>query len=265
MILFILIIVIIYLIAAKVNVVHADNLPEEQKRELNKRSEVKSLLLNGHLKESFYPQRNETPETGTNFQLYNPSDINDYRPNMEKLIKALPNASNLIQLIISEYVDRQYKFNEPNLPVTFRYPSDRKKPVDRKYLELIRKDINSWNLLFEKYFSVNKQFIKVENIKLISAEETEVEFVLNVNAKLSYLGKSLHLTLGYYGQVIRSDDFLGGAPPVQYIIQLFNVIPLKKHEFEAKVEFKSDPFLNMSDQLAYVERISYMHKNENNL
>jgi len=190
--------------------------------------------------------------------------VNYYHPNLKKIRQVLPNGSNLVQLIISEYVDPTYKFNDPNLPVTFRYPKSNRKKIDKKYTKLIKQNIESWNLLFSKYFQSDEQFLFVKNINLISVQETEVEFILSANVMLTYLSKTLHLNLEYYGQVIRSDEFLNGAPPVDYIIQLFKVTPIRKNEYEAKVEFHSDPFLTMGEQLEYVNQINFMHKNEKN-
>ena len=117
--------------------------------------------------------------------------VNYYHPNLKKIRQVLPNGSNLVQLIISEYVDPTYKFNDPNLPVTFRYPKSNRKKIDKKYTKLIKQNIESWNLLFSKYFQSDEQFLFVKNINLISVQETEVEFILSANVMLTYLSKTL--------------------------------------------------------------------------
>lgn len=235
MILFIVIIIIIYLIVSNINIFHVDSLPEKHKNQLKKRVKLRSMLLNNHLKQV-----------------------------VNKKSSDLPNAPSLIDLIRSEYVDPypQYVFNKPNLPMTTRYPHDKNDPIDQTYIKLIKGDITSWNLLFKKYYSTIKKFILIKNIKLITVQETETEFLLTANVSLTYLSKTLHLNLLYHGENIRSDDFLNGAPPIQHSLQLVRVIPIKKGEYDAEIKFKSDPFITMADQLSYVQQVNFLHQQE---
>jgi hypothetical protein len=78
----------------------------------------------------------------------------------------LPNASNLLFLIKSEYVDDQYKFNISNKPVTTRTSNRNTIEQDNKYLHKIKRNIDGWNELFYKYFQTNNKLLSVKELKI---------------------------------------------------------------------------------------------------
>ena len=91
--------------------------------------------------------------------------------------QAMPNVTNLVDIIKFEYSDPRYKFNLPNLPVTTRYPNSETTRLDEKYLRHIRNNINSWNKIFDLYCQNNGKIITILELKPIFIMETENEFV----------------------------------------------------------------------------------------
>lgn len=263
-ILFLIIILIIYFIATRIQVIHIDKLPEKEKTDLNNRNKIRTMLLANHIKcydnqknENFenIPNRSDasiisnTPNTSTNS-----SNLSD---------RELPDADELLDIIKSEYVNSKFKFNIANQPVTSRYSNKNTKIADHKYIKYIKNNIKKWNDFFENMFK--NGLIHVIEIKPIFVKETENEFFIKVNVKLFYQEKTLHLELTYYGQIEKSDDFLNGGNNV-YNLQLVEIKPLTKSDYNASIEEsnrnKNNPFMTMSEQLLYVDKINKMHREE---
>jgi hypothetical protein len=259
-----------------------DTMPESSKKELKNRAHIRNMLVENHVKESFTLEDNKVhnnKETDRRIGLsdrysgeqYNsPNYKRNYYDFSDSPVRELPNASGLIELIKSEFVDdqytfNQYKFNTANLPVTTRYPNRNTKLEDNKYLRVIKNDINKWNTLFRKYYDTNKKLIKIIQLKLIFVMETEAEFVVKVWAALLYRGRTLHLEITYYGEKERSDEFLRGEQIV-YIPQLVSVKPIPKSDFDVQplpmTQDEKGPFMSMDSQLQYVDRINKMHRDE---
>jgi len=235
----VLFLIIIYLIASQIQVFHVSSLPDEQRTELKKRSKTRSRLLKNHI----------SVDSKEEFKML---------PTKNNPFSNLPYPLDLINLIQEEYGNDQYKFNNVNLPVSFKYNSD-----DPTYIRHILRDIQSWNRLFPKYYDTEKKLLTVNVVHLTSVQETEAEFVINATASLTYLSRTMHVKLLYYGEIIRTDNILSKDTNT-YILQLISIKPIRKDDFNKKVN-ESDPFLTMQDQMSYVERINYMHKNENNI
>lgn len=275
---FILIVIVIYAIASQIKVVHVDSLPDDHRQELNDRKTVRSMLVNNYIKES-KPQMDSKPKSSIQLEddrlnglldKYSSEQFQstDYKRNHQDLtggLPILPNASNLLYLIRSEYVDDQYKFNTPNLPVTTRNNGMRN-PTDGKYLKFIKRDIDGWNELFYKYFQSNKKYLLVREIRILFVRETEDEFFITVNVSMLYRDRTIHFQLTYYGQKLRSDDFLND-PVDEFNLQLVDIKPIPRGDFEVTYEPSdlnglSQPYMSMADQMKYVDRIRRMHQTE---
>jgi len=173
----------------------------------------------------------------------------------------------LIDLVKKQYLDNQYQFNVANRPITTRYfmsPKVAKSNTyrDNDYLRIIRKDIRGWNGIMGK----NKN-IFLDDLCLISITETDDEFIIKINARIMYLKNTIHLRLTYYGQIIRSDDFLNGGHD-EYILQLVDMEPISQREYSCEYHDKSknstnnDIFMTMDEQMEYVRSVHKMHADE---
>lgn len=265
LIIFLVIVIIIYYLATKIKVVHIDNLPPNNKKELVTRKKIKDILTSSYVKDTSREERIEN--FVNNLEFDEPTNLS----------RNFPNACNLVDLIRKEFVDSQYKFNIPNLPQTTRYCTKYTKYLDDKYLEQIKQNINDWNEIFN-----HKNIILIKGIKPIFVIETEAEFVIKVNISLLYLNKTMHLEAEYYGQIEKSDEFLNGGFD-SYILQLVSIRPIKRSEYDTtptpmdisgetyagsfdskhKQSDINNPFMSMDEQLNYVDRIKKMHRDEN--
>lgn len=282
---FIVIVIVIYVVASQIKVIHFEKLPTEQKQEVNNRSKVRSMLMNNYIKE---------PINGTNLRsTISPSakfldnkliglsnkysseqfQSTDYTRNNQDLTGGsiiLPNASNLLFLIKSEYVDDQYKFNIATQPVTTRNSNRTTMIQDKKYLRQIKKDMEGWNELFYKYFQTNQKLLAVRELKPIFVTETTNEFVIKLSASVIYLSRPTHFQLTYYGQIEKSNEFLNNFGPADtYILQLVDIRPIPKNDFDiipaAFNGSDNGPFMSMQEQMKYVDRVNRMHKNDQDL
>jgi len=268
---------------------HVDTLPQKHKDEFKNRLQVKNMLTSNRIK---HLPDNPSEKKSTMAILednkwvgyenkYSSEQFQstDYKRNFQDLTGGkiqLPNASELLYLITSEYLDDeshhgtgQYRFNLANQPVTTRHPNKNQTPKDKKYMKAISRNIKGWNELFYKYYQMSGRPLTVKCIKLLFVMETENEFIVKVNASLLYLGKSIHFQITYYGQIDRSDDFLNGNTDV-YVLQPVEIRPIPKSEFAVEPlpmnENESDgPFMTMNEQLQYVDRINKMHQDEDSL
>lgn len=276
MILFLITLAIVFFVLSQIDVVHVNTLPASQQTELKKRAKMRKILISNCIKE----KKNPTIEGFSSKSQCGAHEVDSrdyllkqeltYRPGgilaTSQTDLGLPNASDLVDLINAEYGDNQYRFNEVNLPVSFRYPSHDLTSREKAYLKHIQRNIQSWNRLFHKYYDTNKQLLGINSINLISLQETEAEFIAHVNVSLTYLGRTLHVKLVFYGEIIQTDDFLNGGTN-KYLLQLVEIKPIRKSDFisEINAENVSGPFITMDDQLSYVDRINYMHRNEMDL
>lgn len=264
---FLIVIAIIYFIASKINVVHVNSLSDNHKNVLDTRSKIRSMLMSNNLVED----PNESKEGFTQAELsekYSSRqfDSRNYKRDYYDFTDdndSLPSPNELVTLIKSEYTDVDYRFNAPNLPVTSRYP-DSNNIMDKKYVKHISKDISRWNNLFKKYYSVDEKLIVVNRVNLVFIKETESEFFVVVNAKISYINRSFYCELTYYGQIEKNDDFINGASD-KFLLQLVSFKPIDKSNFNTDVLPIDDqgPFMTMKEQLEYVDRVNKIHQDEN--
>lgn len=254
LILFIIIIIIVVFIfvVSRIKLYHRDILPTEQQIILKNRAKIRKMLLSNSIKVA---PENDTKiyENFSQIQaLKNSTNSLEY-PNYQ-----LPNDSELIGIINSDYVDSQYKFNTINLPVTTRCPNKKMSKQDNIYIYLIESDIIKWNSLFNQTFNI----IKPEKINLLLITETEAEFILKADAKIIYTTKKIYVELNYYGRIKKSDDFFNNFHDTYYV-QLFDIRQISKDNFKntkKNSNFCYNPFITMDEQLAYVKKINDMHK-----
>lgn len=279
---FLLVILAIYFIMTRIDVVHINTLPHTQQSELQNRSKFRSHLLDNYVKsdsnanqiEHFAFKENEYLK---NTELYSAKQFNspDYKHDYFDLYTTpmtLPTANDLFILLRSEYIDstyanNKYKFNITNLPTTNRYPNMDTTAEDKKYIKQIKHDIMSWNNLFPKYYHTNKRLIIIKSIKLIFIKETEFEFVVQAIVKLSYRNRLMHFQVEYYGQINRTDDILNGVGNTT-TIKLVGLIPMSRSDFDIQPDSMyqeaRSPFISMDEQLKYVNKINQMHLDEMN-
>ena len=158
----------------------------------------------------------------------------------------------IIQNIKNHFLDTEYQFNISALPVRSHQWSN-KNINDRIYLKHIQNNIREWNRIL-------KCKLKLLDINPIFVKETDDEFFVQVNVKLWYNEKTVHLSLKYYGQIDRNDDFINGGNNT-YLIQLVYLQPIKLSDYSKTMDVQ--PFMSMDSQMEYVDRINNMHKNEN--
>lgn len=267
LILFLLIIVVIYFIASRIKVVHSDLLSTQEKKELDDRNKIRSMLMYNHIRCANSPQQTKPIEN------FSHSNSNEYSIDSPQPIQKI-GINEVLNMIKFEFLDKQYFFNMSNRPVATRNSNINTKKEDKKYIKHIKNNINEWN----QVLPLNSDHIKTMVIKPIFIKETDNEFVITVNAKLLYLNKTLHLQLTYYGKIEKTDDFLNGGTDT-YILQLVNIKPITKfdfsqlittincsttsdYEFIAQGDNNTDPFISMAEQMAYVNKINKIHENE---
>ena len=180
----------------------------------------------------------------------------------------LPTANDLFILIRSEYIDTtyandKYKFNLMNLPTRPHVPNATTSRTDKKYIDLVRRDILLWNNLFPRYYHTNRQLIKIKEIKPTFINETDAEFVLKADIKLGYQSRSMHFRVEYYGQRNKALDFLNGETDT-YVLKLLSIRPMTKTEFDADPDPSNldptAPFVTMQAQMIYVDKVNKLHQ-----
>ena len=266
---FVLSILALYFIASQINIYHISTLPEEKQIEVEKQNDARTTLYSPYVKCDEGTVMDTDKFIGRSDK-YSSEEFQStpYKRNYWDLSGGeieLPNITNLYQLIRSEYLDDQYRFNISNQPVTSRSPNENTIVEDNRYLRYIRRDIQGWNELFYKYYQDNRQLIKVKELRPTFVMETPNDFFITVYAKIQYLGKHIFFELKYYGQIERSGEFLNGGSD-SHILQLVRISPVAQKQFQvnpqARHRKEESVFMTMDEQLRYVDRINEMHANE---
>ncbi|XWV25202.1 hypothetical protein QJ856_gp0570 [Tupanvirus deep ocean] len=259
LILFLVIIAVIYFIATRIQVVHSTTLSSAEKKELEERDKVRSLLLSNHIRSVDDDNTNQIKNV-ENFRQIN--EYQEYNTYNNKVNESLPNASKLLDIVKEEFLDKQYYFNIPNLPVTTRNSNRNTKSKDKQYIKHIKNNIKEWNDLITQNSS--KKYIDIDDIKPLFVKETDSEFVITVNIKIYYLKRTIHLQATYYGKIDRNDDFMNNDSDT-YVLQLVQLKPINKNEFNQNFVAANNytgPFMTMDEQMSYVDKINKMHENE---
>ena len=162
-----------------------------------------------------------------------------------------PNADINMAVILARikktFADNAYYFNAIDKPVTQLYGTQL---TQSKYLRYIQQDISKW------------PDFHLQKIIPLVIKETDSEFVARVIVQLIYAHRTLHLQLMYYGQITRSDEMTDMS--VTYVLQLVDLEPISKKTYaELSNEVTNQPKLfDMAEQMAYVDRVNQMHKQE---
>lgn len=177
----------------------------------------------------------------------------------------LPSARELMRLVQEEHLNTQYKFNIATQPVTTIVPNRFNEDTQSHYLNKIRKFVNNWNKIFDEYYGVKRNEIKILDINLLFIQETMTEFVIKANVKISYLGRELYMRLSFYGWIDRSDDPHFGEKD-HYYMQMFDLAPIKSEDYAIKPEVSTsswdDTFSSYERDKKYAEKIRKMHQDE---
>lgn len=211
--LFIIIIIIIYYIASQIQIVHLDTLSPQNRAEFITKSNIKSMFVTNHIKQ---------------------------KTSQQKI--PFPDAQKILEMVRAKYLNPKYKFNLATQPETTRYPNENTKIIDKKYYQLIKKNIQEWN-----------KNLVLKKIKLIYINEIPDEFIIVSNIKFFYQNKALCLQVKYYGQSDYSDE---------YNLQLVAIKPISKKEFDSTGHDEYEPFMSMNEQMEYVDKINKMHMEE---
>jgi hypothetical protein len=258
-------------LAKNIKVVHSSELPSVEKKEVQNRQKIRSLLTTNHVKSIEPTQATiDQPIQIENFSLLDDKP-NDFLFDSGPVYQSnFPNARKLLSMIKSEFLEERYIFNIANLPVTTRYSNHNSKRLDNKYEKYIKNSISEWNELFNNS-DMSNNILSIKKIKLLFIKETENEFVVIGNVQLLYQNKTLHLQITYYGKINKNDDFINDGIDT-CSLQLVNIKPISKTEFDNSthslnkrnsiLESHSGPFISMEEQMAYVNRINKMHQNE---
>lgn len=260
LLLFLIIIVVIYFIATQIKVVHLDTLPTDKKKELNDRLKMRTMLLSNHVKLSEPDKSKSRSKSNSNSNLRSKSNSN-LRSNLNSNSNAnFLHATELLDLIKSEHLNTKYQFNAATLPSTTKYINRDNMQTVKRHIKYITSNILEWNNLLDS------ELLSVRQIIPVLIVETHDEFIIKVYVELLYLNKTLHLRMSYYGQIIRTDDFINDGKDV-FVLQLIEINPISGADFISNITAatgrNNDTFITMNDQLAYVDMVNLQHKNEN--
>jgi hypothetical protein len=257
---------------SQINIYHASSLPEDEQNEITEQNNARRILYSPYIKCKRKRQIVSANKFIGGSDKYSSEEFKStqYKRNYWDLTGGdieLPDVTDLYQLIRSEYVDDQYRFNISNQPVTTRSPNKNTVYQDNMYLKHIHRDIQGWNELFYKYYQDNRPLIDVNDLRPTFVMETSNEFLITVYCKIKYIKTNIFFELKYYGQITRSGEFLNGGSDT-YILQLVRITPISNALFDntplASHREEDNVFMTMKSQMKYVDRIDKMHANEYN-
>lgn len=179
---FVIVVLIVYIIASNITVVHLNSLPDEQKTELNNRSKIRSMLVSNHIKENEHVDINDKKLLSLTSEYPNDGEV------------VLPNSNNVIFFIKTNFTEPiQFTENNNSEYITNISPSNL-----NNYTKKINLNISKWNSLFIKQFNINKALIVLEKIKIIYIINSGNESLLTLFMSLTYLNKLIHVKVSYY-------------------------------------------------------------------
>jgi hypothetical protein len=152
------------------------------------------------------------------------------------------NINDFIKKIERKYVDKEYLFNASSSPIV-----ENDDNTD-KYLKYIRKDIRQWG-----------SELVIIDLKVKNTIQTDSEFVIRIDGKFMYGLEMACVRMKYYGIIQEQDDIQN--PKAVCELQLISIFKISDRIFQEEPQ-KVKPFMTMSEQLAYVNKINELHKNE---
>lgn len=242
---FFLIVIVIYLVASNVKVVHMSELSSEEQNELINRSKVRSMLINSHIKSDLQKKRFSSEQKNSR----------DYKHDQQDLSidhNEVPSMIDLIELVKSKYLSSFYRFNVANRPTTTSTT------CSKQIRDLVMNEMEGWNSLV----SNSQDLLVIKDFKCIYVIEAGDEFSVKGMASAMYLGRTAHFRVCYYGKLYRSLDQLQMDNDV-YEMQLTELALIPKNEFLKEIPGEYTPFLALDKQMEYVNYINQMHQNEN--
>jgi hypothetical protein len=189
-IILIVLLIAIYLILSRIKLYHINTLPEKQKEELLTRENLRSILKQDYVR---IPKKKVE--------------------NFTNLVKK----KNIFKKIKNKYLDPQFNFNLPNLPVTYHYPHSDRKLMDN-YVKHVTKSIETWKK------NLNFKLMKINPLQL---RKTEKEFVITINIHIKS-EKDYYMQMTFYGSMSDVDDFYSSR---SITMQLINIKEINKIDF----------------------------------
>lgn len=270
-IIILILIVCVWFILQKIDVVHISGLKQKEKDEIENKEKIRSMLIYNHIKKIDNEKENDSI---VNEKTYNNEPFTNLNPNLNYSGSKINSRSKkdvnflspkkMLDMINEDYIYHQYKFNLTTSPVTVRYPKQNRLKCDKKYKKIIKKNIEKLvkNLLEDTYDNdINdiKKYFSVKKINLVMVEQTENEAMITANISTVYLDKTLHLQLTYWCKIERPDSFDADS---KYYLQLVKIKPIDKNNFDPDIQFDNGPFMSMAKQMEYVNKIDNMHQME---
>lgn len=235
LLIFIIILLALYYIATQIKVVHINTLPESQKNELVNKNKIRDMLKTSYIKSS-----DDVKDTVVREKFSKYIDPIKYFVNDDT-----KNSQDVLDKIKFNFVEKDFIFNVPNLPVT------RKNVDSTKYIKFIHNEINLWKSLDPEIY--------IRDISPIDMLQTSQEFLIRSNVEISYRENHIYLQTVFYGKIYERDDILTGKN--RYNLRLVSVRKIDNKSYHSK-NFNDNPFLTMEQQMAYVEKINQMHIDE---
>jgi hypothetical protein len=179
-----------------------------------------------------------------------------------------------IELIKKDFLDPEYQFNAQSLPIMRSFPNRWDDDFMTDYENGVRKSVNSWNLIFSKYFKKNLNLIQYADMRPEFLKETLVDFLLKAYIKIKYQNNYINLEVMFFGNKLKPDDILDvpinqiGSevrPPLTFQLVDIRISPVKQYvpnPVEDGDEEYGDFVLLRDDPQKYVDYIIQLHKTE---
>lgn len=179
---FVIIILVFYIIASNVTLIHINSLPDEQKTELNNRSKIRSMLISNHVKENEHIDINDKKLLSLTSKYPNDGEV------------ILPSSNNIIYFIKTNFMEsvnfKQNNNNTTNLNIS---------KIDyQNYINKVNQNLSLWNKLFIEQFNVNKELIVLEKLKIVNLAVSDADNLITLLMSLTYLTKLIHVKITYY-------------------------------------------------------------------
>lgn len=262
------VILVAYLFATQITVIHEDTLTGDERKEL-KLEPLEPFQLEdnsrGYIDNSLDTIAGDMDKYASrqfNSRNYKRNYADYTKPNL-----SLPNSDNLRYLIRSEYIDQDYpfRFNAANKPVMIKTPGklDQK---DKKYMKQIEDYIDEWNNIFRKYYACKSRLLRLTGLKLISIQETDYDFLIHVMVKMIYQGSPVYWQLEFYGTAIMNYQFINDPDnPKDFMISLTDIKPITAHQYsedQPPVNWRNGKITFPGEQIDYAKEIYDISRKE---
>jgi hypothetical protein len=237
----IIVIVVICLILWQIKIVHISSLPDDQKKKLHEKENLKKALYESNKIECDTKKKNKK-------EAFTSLDASSIDQKIEKTLKSIgvikkkSIRSDLSDRMskLKKSVDMNYTFNLQSEPVVFRHSHEKD---DKVYVD---KFLQKSGRLFDKVG------VDEIGIRLLSIEETSADYILDglVIAYPSFY----HVK--YYGKIDREFDFF--ADDAKDKMQLIFITEIKKSDYDElarKHKKEYQPFSTIAEQDVYAKHV----------